>query len=257
VILDSLLGPKAAELDLTLRCEIMFPEGDVTTLAFREIGSEFTLSRFEVNRSPGSVGVGGVLTITGAGDDSLLGGVCGVACVSIGWSFEFRGLSGDELAESGCCPCLSNILDTTLARLLLPKLSLDVAAGPLLPILRSGLLLGLAPLRGFNASFNLPTGDGDRFCELSVGARSLLSGVRDTAESEATAALARWEELDSEVVPSSVSVCVISGTIDSLTRGDDEVRYPMWDWWVDNGGRVSRGLRGGVLERAKYSTNCA
>lgn len=38
VILESLLGPKVAEPDRIRRCEIMFPEGDVTTFVFETVG---------------------------------------------------------------------------------------------------------------------------------------------------------------------------------------------------------------------------
>jgi hypothetical protein len=242
VIFDNLLGPSAAELDLTRRCDIIFPEGEVTTFAFLAVGSEFTLSRPELNRfSPKSVGVGGVLTIVGALERSLGGGVCGVAFVSMDWGLECSGLSGDEFPELVCCPCLSNILDTTLPRLLLfPRFSLDAAPDPLPPTFRSGLPLGLAPRRGLKASFNLPTGDGDRRCELSGGARRLLSATNDIAEPEAATSLVWCDDSNSEVTPSNV--CVISGTIDVCSRGEEDVRYPMWDACVDNVGLVSSGL---------------
>lgn len=32
IMLESLLGPKVPDPDRTLRCDIMFPEGEVTTL---------------------------------------------------------------------------------------------------------------------------------------------------------------------------------------------------------------------------------
>lgn len=73
------------------------------------------------------------------------------------------GRSGEEFADPVCEGCFSNILDTTLPRLLLPAESFsfgNVPAPP--PDLRSGLRLGLVPRRGLKASFNLPTGDGDR-----------------------------------------------------------------------------------------------
>ena len=40
VIFDNLLGPRVADPDLTRRCDIMFPEGDVTTLGFTGLESD-------------------------------------------------------------------------------------------------------------------------------------------------------------------------------------------------------------------------
>jgi hypothetical protein len=37
VMLESLLGPKAVDVDLTRRCDIIFPEGDVMTLGLEAI----------------------------------------------------------------------------------------------------------------------------------------------------------------------------------------------------------------------------
>jgi hypothetical protein len=170
VIFESLLGPSAADPDLTLRCDIMFPDGDVTTLGFVVTGSDVPRSRLDSNRGAlGSVGVGGVLTIIGA-TDSEAGGVCGGAFVSIAWTLAVFGRSGDAVAETDCCVCLSGkiapILDATLPRLpsdiLFSFSSCNVSVRP--PALRSGLDCWLDPLRpGRRASFNLPTGDGDLF----------------------------------------------------------------------------------------------
>lgn len=46
----------------------------------------------------------------------------------------------------------------------------------------SGLVFGLAPFFDFNASLSLPTGEGDRFCDPSIGARSELE--REVVDSE-------------------------------------------------------------------------
>lgn len=231
MIFESLLGPRAAEFDLTLRCDIMFPEGDVTTLELDDgTGSELPLSRLEEKRPAwSSVGVGGVLTINGA-VVSPEGGVCGLACVSMGWgTFEFRGGSDEKLTGPNCWPCFSNILDTTLPRLLCPVLSFACTGGtPTVPVSRSGLRLGLGsgltPRRAFSFSRNLPTGEGDRFWDLSLGARS-LSEAEDEAESEAATMLTESVDLDLEVVPSSVWICDVSGIMEVVcTRGDDVVR---------------------------------
>lgn len=61
VIFESLLGPRDADEDLILRCEIIFPEGEVTTLESEEVGRACGEKRLEV----WSVGVGGVLVIVG------------------------------------------------------------------------------------------------------------------------------------------------------------------------------------------------
>jgi hypothetical protein len=124
------------------------------------------------------VGVGGVFTIRGA-VFSPGGGVCGEAFVSMVWIFAVRGRSGEFVTDTGWGDdCLSeNIeltLDATLPRLPSPPLALSFRS-PTPPPLRSGLVLGLDPSRGLNASFILPTGEGDRFCDPFVGARSDLS----------------------------------------------------------------------------------
>jgi hypothetical protein len=83
VMFDNLLGPNADEVDRTLRCDIMFPEGEVMTFGFDAAGSDDPRSRLFANRGIlESVGVGGVFTIIGAVSPS--GGVCGLAVVSIG-----------------------------------------------------------------------------------------------------------------------------------------------------------------------------
>jgi hypothetical protein len=83
VIFDNLLGPKVADPDRILRCEIIFPEADVTTLGFEAAGSEVSRSRTgEKYGKLGSVGVGGVFTIRGA-MLSPGGGVLGEVFVSI------------------------------------------------------------------------------------------------------------------------------------------------------------------------------
>jgi hypothetical protein len=185
VILDNLLGPRVADPDRILRCEIILPEAEVTTLEFDVAGSETPRSR-SVSKCGElcSVGVGGVFTMRGA-VFSPGGGVCGEAFVSMVWIFAVRGRSGEFVTDAGFVTdtgwaddCLSeNIeltLDATLPRLPSPPLVLSFRSPPLVP-LRSGLVLGLDPSRGLNASLILPTGEGDRFCDPFVGARSDLS----------------------------------------------------------------------------------
>lgn len=190
MILDNLLGPKVPDPDLILRCDIMFPDGEVTTFEFVLIGSGIDRSLLGGNRGePESVGVGGVLTMIGAGL-SAAGGVSGTALVSIVCSFPVLGLSGDDALEfSSVDVCLSGkidpILDATL--LLLPSVPAAFSFTAKTPLaFRSGLVFGLPlPLLGVKACFNLPTGEGDRFSEPFVGGRRVLS-ESDGAEAEAT-----------------------------------------------------------------------
>jgi hypothetical protein len=83
VLLESLLGPNVVDADLTRRCDIIFPEGDVMTLGFEAAEPGVPRSEAGGKRgAPESVGVGGVFTMTGAG--SVRGGVRGRSTVSIG-----------------------------------------------------------------------------------------------------------------------------------------------------------------------------
>src|ERR1700738_2877373 len=63
VIFESLLGPRVPEFVLTRRCDIILPDGDVTTFAFIDVvGSDVPRSRVEGKLGiAASVGVGGVL----------------------------------------------------------------------------------------------------------------------------------------------------------------------------------------------------
>ena len=102
---------------------------------------------------------------------SPCGGVKGTAFVSIGRICAVLGRSGEELSKLVCEVCFSKILETTLPRLLFPAESLSCGSVPARPpALRSGLMPGLAPRLGLKASFNLPTGEGERLCDPSVGA---------------------------------------------------------------------------------------
>jgi hypothetical protein len=76
--LESLLGGLVA--DLTRRCDIMFPEGDTTTLGF-DCEETWRDPSFELAESVGddafaSVGVGGVTSVVGA--STRFGGVAGI-----------------------------------------------------------------------------------------------------------------------------------------------------------------------------------
>lgn len=63
---DNLLGTPEAEPDRIRRCDIIFPEGETKTFGPNLVGDSGLVT--EVNCGDlVSVGVGGVLTITGAG----------------------------------------------------------------------------------------------------------------------------------------------------------------------------------------------
>lgn len=178
-------------------------------MAFEVIGSDVPRSRGEPNRGElGSVGVGGVLTIMGAGF-SPGGGVLGGAFVSIAWIFAVRGRSGELVEEVAWdAACLSGnidpILDATLPRLLsAADFSFNVPTPPTPPGFRSGLVFGLEPRFGVKACFNLPTGEGDRLSDPFVGARSVLS-TRLGVDAEAARTSIFWGNVAARgVVPSS------------------------------------------------------
>jgi hypothetical protein len=163
VMFDSLLGPRVAVPDRTLRCDIMLPDADVTTLRFETIGSDEPLSRLLGKRGTlASVGVGGVLTMIGA--MSTCGGVVGAELVLIGWTFAVRGRSGEDVIDSDDENCRSGnielILEATLPRLLPAVVFFSCVDGltPTPPAFRSGLVFGLEPRR-VRTFFNRPTGD--------------------------------------------------------------------------------------------------
>jgi hypothetical protein len=207
IIFDNLLGPKVPDPDLILLCDIMFPDGEVTTFEVIIIGSGTVLSLPVGKRGElESVGVGGVLTIMGAGL-SEEGGVRGTALVSINCNFPVFGLSGEDAFEVDSeDACLSGkiepILEATLPRLASAPATLSfagvVTATPL--AFRSGLVLGLPPpLRGVKACFSLPTGEGDLFSEPFVGGRRELS-TSDGVEAEAATASSGRGKVDARGV---------------------------------------------------------
>ena len=128
------------------------------------------------------------------------GGVEGAELVLIGWSFAVRGRSGEEVNGSVCGNCRSGniapILETTLPRLLsaVVVLSCDERLlTPPPPTCRSGLVFGLDPRR-VKAVFNRPTGDGDRFCDISGGAFNVLvTSVGADSEAARLLVLDMWK----------------------------------------------------------------
>jgi hypothetical protein len=169
VMLDNLLGPRVADPDRIRRCDIILPEGEVTTFEPAAATGEDVIISCAPAEDPVSVGVGGVFTITGA-VFSPAGGVWGRKLVSIGLgTLAVRGRSGVVMLEGRIVSLLGNmapILDATLPRLPAwpPAFPSFWTASPLFPpfgLFRSGLKLG--PRRGLNASRNFPTGEDDPF----------------------------------------------------------------------------------------------
>lgn len=76
---ESLLGIFDPESDLTRRCEIMFPEGETTTLEFTPDALNGLLGTGERSWDClRSTGVGGVTTVAGVAVSPFFGGVLGV-----------------------------------------------------------------------------------------------------------------------------------------------------------------------------------
>jgi len=235
-----LLGPNV-DPDLIRRCDIMFPDGDVTTFGFKT-GSEEPRSRCvagENSRGWLSVGVGGVFTIVGAGSPGGGGGgVEGTLVFKGRGVFPVRGRSGEEFAESpdaccGDCVILSGnmdpILDATLP-LLLSDGAFSFSLGNWSPPpLLSGLDCGLgARFPGRSAFFNLRAGDGDRFWDESVGARRVFA-MNVGSDSEEARLSDLVVEAAGETSPSDCDSkrlrCTVSrGTVVVCMRGDEVVR---------------------------------
>lgn len=101
VMFESLLGTKVPDPDLSRRCDIMFPEGDVTMFEYAAIAGDIFGCSFGCGLKGNSgvlwsIGVGGVLTITGAGC-SAFGGVCGRVSMAAAVASMDDGLSGEEV----------------------------------------------------------------------------------------------------------------------------------------------------------------
>lgn len=222
MIFESLLGPSADDVDLTRRCDIMLPEGE-TTISIRggTTGSEMPRSRAVGNRAAVSVGVGGVFVIKGA--DLSPGGVRGVVVLIGCGVLPVRARSGEDDAESGVV-CLSGniapILDATLPRRpSTPPELLSLKLPPNPPALRSGLVLGLFPLRGLNAAASRPAGDGDLLAGSPAAATSVVE------ELEADTVFGRRGNVEAfGVLSTCASGTTASGSVNAFTRGDDVVR---------------------------------
>lgn len=231
VIFDSLLGPilfpLANDPERMRLCDIMFPDGDVTTFGFVEIGEP------EKRGEAVSVGVGGVLTIAGAGAafSIVVGGVLGRPFVSIMYgTFGFFSRSGDARTSGDCCgDCLSGKIEPSLAATL-PRLfiivvdSFSLRTGVEAFDFRSGLELGLGAWRGVNASLSLPTGDADRFDFNSWGAcrdAVVRTGVEAVVGREGRTVAG---DFVGDVVALDCSGGALLGMFEDLTRGEEVVK---------------------------------
>jgi hypothetical protein len=222
--LESLLGGLVA--DLTRRCDIMFPEGDTTTLGF-DCEETWRDPSFELAESVGddafaSVGVGGVTSVVGA--STRFGGVAGI-WVMIRLGANDRNDVVDFVSYSVCicggdaCEASFGIL---ASRFFPPK------SAPNLPSTSSRVFGAVALRTGANASFSLPTGDGDVPC--------VFRGVSLVCRRDASSA---------ELVESTCVSCVgewMESIVSEAIRGEDSVMSPAWEWCGD-----MPGLFGGAL----------
>lgn len=85
--------------------------------------------------------------------------------------------------------------------------------------MRSGLVFGLDPRRGLNASLSLPAGEGDLLEDFSSGACRFVASVGVEAFE---GAVGKVEDLSTLFC--SVSVVATSGKVDACTRGDEVVK---------------------------------
>ncbi len=156
--------------------------------------------------------------------------------MELGWGLMRFGW--EALCRSGN---IDPILEATLPRLPSPTdFSFNVPTPP--PGFRSGLVFGLEPRFGVKACFNLPTGDGERFSDPFVGARSVLSRAGVDAEAARTSTLGKVAARG--VGPSSwASDNTDSGSVTDWTSGEDVVKYPVCEGCVDRGGGFSTGLQ--------------
>lgn len=220
--LESLLGGFVAER--TRRCDIMFPEGETVTLGFDCEATCFTPS-FELVECVGetafpSVGVGGVTSVVGA--SARFGGVAG-SCVMI----RFGAVDRRDVVDCVCPPvCICGgeawmgWSRTLVSRFFPPNkapnpppLVLGLAGSGSTPV------LGDVDLRvGANASFSLPTGDGDTPRLFAV--TSIVFACRmDASSTEAT---------ESTRVASVVDPT--ESIVSEAIRGEDSVKSPACDW---------------------------
>lgn len=224
--------------DRARRCDIMFPEGETTTLGFELVLSCFTVFLELVDsvgeEGFGSVGVGGVMKVVGASD--RLGGVAGS---EVTMRFGATDLSeGVDFVSCPVCICGGEAWigssNTLVSRFFPP----NKAPSPP-PLVLGRATSGLAPglgfgdvdlLLGVKASLSLPTGDTPRLFAatlVELAFRAAGSWVEACESTRVTLV---------EVVESIVSEAI---------RGDDSVKRPACDWCGEMPGRLS----GGGLQR--------
>lgn len=233
--LESLLGGLVAER--TRLCDIMFPDEETVTLGFDCDVPCFALS-LELVENVGdvafpSVGVGGVMKVVGA--SARFGDVvCRAVMIRLG-AVERR-----DVVDCVCSPvwicggeAWNGSSKTRVSRFFPPNSApnppLELGRAPS----KSPPVLGEGDRRlGANASFSLPTGDGDT--PRLFAATSMVFACRMGASSA--------DVMESTRVASVVdpSESIVSDAI----RGEDSVRRPACDWCgempglLDGGGLV-------------------
>jgi hypothetical protein len=212
--LESLLGGFVA--DRTRLCDIMFPDGDTTTLEL-DWEEEWLFPSFELAEVVGdgalaSVGVGGVRIVVGASRE--FGGVAGI-CVMIRFGPTERREVVDCVSSPICIwggEAYKGSSNTLVSRFFPPN------RAPSLPS-TSSLVFGVVGLRtGAKASFSLPTGDGDT--------PRLLAGVSIVFACRTAPSSADVTESTRVASVAEPTESIVSEAI----KGEDRVKSPACDW---------------------------
>ena len=233
MMFESLLG--AFEAERTRLCDIIFPEGETTTLGFDcealcfgPVGEWVELVGEGLRAS---TGVGGVTKVVGA--STRLGGVEGSWVVMILAGALERSEPSDCLSDSMCIwggDAWTGSPRMVVSRFLppkrVPRLVVELRAASVL-----ASCLGEVERRvGLKASLSLPTGEAPRL----EGATSMVfawwRGLRGSRGVVAESGRVASVSVADDVAESSVSEAM---------RGEDRVRRPAWEWCGEMPGRRS------------------
>jgi hypothetical protein len=230
VLTSSIVGVNGAEIEFesllggfveerARRCDIIFPDGETTTLGFDCVAPCFALAfelLVELAGDAGgfaSVGVGGVTSVVGA--SARFGGVAGICVIILFGAVEGRfgvdWVSAPSWIEVGDA-CNTIVSSSTFDGGRFPP---KIAPNP--PPLVLGLELSLSPpvlgdvdlLWGENASLSLPTGDALRFI---FGVTSMVLACVGVRASSA------------EVADPFVSVGATDSSVSEAISGEDNVK---------------------------------
>lgn len=220
VIFESLLGPIAPDPALLLRCVIMFPGDEALELARERAGEDLELSGCE-----GSVGVGGVLTMTG-------GVVLSPASGGVWGGLKGSSLVGREIprglpVEVGV-DVLANEVVAARLRSRLGTDSFDLSAASVLGLL-SSLELCSEPFLDRKTSRNRPVDDFVVTARRGAARLVSLAAIDGTEESRlSTLPPGRVVDVADLVVCDNSDIWEEEGCGSGLwaacTRGDDVVR---------------------------------